>query len=108
MKKRLKVAGVVGLVAALIAGGAAPAFAATTSYSSEVCAPALRPAIYIATVGNLTLSQGWGTGSHSESWYNSTRTTRVKLTPALQNWMNGGTATYTGSYTNKGQDCRLF
>lgn len=105
MKKGLKVTGAVGLIAALLVGGAAPAFAATTSYSSEVCAPALRPVIYIATVGNMTLSQGWGTGSHSDSWYNSTR---VKITPALQNWINGGTAMYTGSYTNKGRDCRLF
>lgn len=108
MKRKKTLAGLGLAAAALMAVGvAAPAQAATSSYSSQVCAPALRPAIYGASVGNLTLTIYSGAGARSDSWYNASRTTRVKLTNVGENFSNGGQASYSGSLTDKGQDCRF-
>lgn len=108
MKKSIKLGLAAAAVALMISGSAVSASAATSDYNAQVCAPALRPAIYGASVGNLALSIYAPSATRTDSWYNSTRTTRVKLTNVGENFANGGRATYSGSLTNKGQDCRLL
>lgn len=109
MKRSIwKMATVAVAVGIVVSGSAAPASAATKTYSSEVCAPALRPAIYGASVGFLELTIYAPAVNRADSWYNTTRTTRVKLTNVGEYWSNGGKATYTGTLTDKGQDCRLL
>ena len=108
MKRKKTLAGLGLAAAALMAlGVAAPAQAATAGYSSQVCASALRPAIYGASVGTLALTIYSPGGNRTDSWYNSNRTTRVKRTNVGENFSNGGQASYSGSLTDKGQDCRL-
>lgn len=108
MKKSLKVALGALAVGLMVSGTAVSASAATSSYTAQVCAPAVRPAIYGASVGTLTLSIYAPSVTRTDRWNNATRTTRVKLTNVGENFSNGGQATYTGSLTDKGQDCRLF
>lgn len=110
LRRRISAAlAVAGLCVVVVA---TPAAAATSTYSSDVCG-LLRPAIYGAAVGSMSLSiwNGYpGDTWSTDSWYNATRTTQVKLTNVgiSSSIPAGGKATYTGSLTNKGQDCRAF
>lgn len=99
-----------GLLAAgvLAVSFAAPAHAATSDYASNSCFPPLRPSIYGASVGTLSLRINNLNHSSTDTWFNVTRTTRVKLTDAGEFYSPGGRATFSGTLTNKGQDCRLL
>lgn len=107
MKNITKAVAAAALAVGLVVAASAPANADSSTWGPKVCSPALRPAIYIATVGDLFLYIDHGPGGFGENWYNPTRTTRVKLTPVGNPGMDSGLANFSGTPSNKGSDCRL-
>jgi len=113
IKKSRKVA--VGLAALAIVGSigvAAPALASTYQHTFPgfSCSGGLRPAIYMAAPGYMSLYQEWSNGNHSQGWNNGVvASTHAIVTPLGVGSQNYGVGYYDATpRSDTGYDCRAW